>query len=212
MAEHAISRCQALARLAQGQQGEALAATLRELEDALAALRARPAIAAAPELEMDLAGYITAWNAGVERMFGYTAAEALGQHILFLYTDDDEGGNIAELVLEKDNAVTEVRRRKKSGEVIWVRAAISLAHDEGGNAVGMRVKLSPVNEGLSPEEKNSLHARIIEDSDQGVLITDARERIVSINGAFTRITGYTPAEAIGQTPDLLRSGVHDAEF
>jgi diguanylate cyclase (GGDEF)-like protein/PAS domain S-box-containing protein len=213
MADDAISRCQALARLAQGQQGAALASTLQALDGALAELRAlHPSAPPAPELEMDLAGYITAWNAGVERMFGYSAQEALGQHILFLYTDDDEGGNIAELVLEKDNAVTEVRRRKKSGEVIWVRAAISLAHDEAGNAVGMRVKLSPLNESLTQAEKNSLHARIIEDSDQGVLITDANERIVSINGAFTRITGYTPAEAIGQTPDLLRSGVHDAEF
>jgi diguanylate cyclase (GGDEF)-like protein/PAS domain S-box-containing protein len=76
----------------------------------------------------------------------------------------------------------------------------------------MRVKLASVNSTLSAAEKNSLHARIIEDSDQGVLITDAHERIVSINGAFSRITGYSPAEAIGKTPDLLRSGVHDAEF
>lgn len=58
----------------------------------------------------------------------------------------------------------------------------------------------------------SLHARIIEDSDQGVLITDANERIVSINSSFTRITGYTAEESIGQTPDLLRSGVHSPEF
>jgi diguanylate cyclase (GGDEF)-like protein/PAS domain S-box-containing protein len=212
MADDALSRCQALALLARSQQGAALATTLAELEGALAALREQQLPAPPlPELELDLAGYLTGWNAGAERMFGYSAQEALGQHILFLYTNDDEGGNIAELVLEADNAVTEVRRRKKSGEVIWVRAAISLAHDEAGNAFGMRVRLAPA-EGLSQAEKNSLHARIIEDSDQGVLITDARERIVSINGAFTRITGYTPAEAIGQTPDLLRSGVHDAEF
>jgi diguanylate cyclase (GGDEF)-like protein/PAS domain S-box-containing protein len=53
---------------------------------------------------------------------------------------------------------------------------------------------------------------VIENSDQGILITDANEQIVSVNSAFTRITGYTAAEAIGQTPDLLRSGVHDTSF
>jgi diguanylate cyclase (GGDEF)-like protein/PAS domain S-box-containing protein len=90
--------------------------------------------------------------------------------------------------------------------------ALSMIHDGGGEAAGMRVQLSPVTTPLSEEDKVLLHARIIEDSDQGVLITDAHERIVSINGAFTRITGYTPAESIGQTPDLLRSGVHDAEL
>jgi diguanylate cyclase (GGDEF)-like protein/PAS domain S-box-containing protein len=76
----------------------------------------------------------------------------------------------------------------------------------------MLVRLSQANQALSDLDKVNLHARIIEDSEQGVLITDAHERIVSINSSFTRITGYTPAESIGKTPDLLRSGVHDADF
>ncbi|MDD2811377.1 EAL domain-containing protein, partial [Rhodoferax sp.] len=65
---------------------------------------------------------------------------------------------------------------------------------------------------LSPLELQRLHSRIINDSDQGILITDAHERIVSVNAAFSKITGYSFDEAIGQTTDLLRSGVHDAEF
>ncbi len=65
---------------------------------------------------------------------------------------------------------------------------------------------------LSPLELQRLHSRIINDSDQGILITDAHERIVSVNAAFSKITGYSLDEAIGQTTDLLRSGVHDAEF
>jgi diguanylate cyclase (GGDEF)-like protein/PAS domain S-box-containing protein len=65
---------------------------------------------------------------------------------------------------------------------------------------------------LSAADKARLHDRIIENSDQGILITDRSECIVSVNAAFTRITGYTADEALGQTPDLLRSGVHDADF
>jgi len=93
-----------------------------------------------------------------------------------------------------------------------VRLALSMIHDDSGETVGMLAHLSPRTEQLTEEQKVHLHARIIEDSDQGVLITDANERIVSINGAFTRITGYLPVEAIGRTPDLLRSGMHDGEF
>ncbi|WP_374476946.1 diguanylate cyclase domain-containing protein [Zoogloea sp.] len=50
------------------------------------------------------------------------------------------------------------------------------------------------------------------ETQEGIFITDARTRIVRVNQAFTTMTGYTAREAIGQTPRLLRSGRHDAEF
>lgn len=50
------------------------------------------------------------------------------------------------------------------------------------------------------------------ETQEGIFITDAEERIVRVNQAFTAMTGYTPREAIGQTPRLLHSGRHDAEF
>jgi len=47
---------------------------------------------------------------------------------------------------------------------------------------------------------------------EGILVTDAQRRIVSVNRAFTEITGFTAEEAIGRDPRLLQSGRHDAEF
>jgi diguanylate cyclase (GGDEF)-like protein/PAS domain S-box-containing protein len=220
----AIERCLALSRQARTELGAALAQTLAELEAALAEAQvfARSALspAAIPPLdatlELDLTGYLTGWSAGAQLMFGYAAEEVLGQHVLFLYAEDDDDRDIAELFFEhrpgETAARTEVRRRKKGGEIIWVHLDIELRQDDGGEPAGMLVKLSEANQALSDLDKVNLHARIIEDSEQGILITDAHERIVSINSSFTRITGYTPAESIGQTPDLLRSGVHDAEF
>ncbi len=216
----AIERCLALSRQARSEQGEALELTLTELDAALKQARAgiRPADLPPQDatLELDLTGYVTAWSIGAQQMFGYAADEVTGQHVLFLYAEDDDDGNIAELFFDHDPgasaARTEVRRRKKNGEIIWVHLDIELRNDDGGDAIGMLVRLSQANQTLSDLDKVNLHARIIEDSEQGVLITDAQERIVSINSSFTRITGYTPAESIGQTPDLLRSGVHDAEF
>ncbi|HEY0665279.1 MAG TPA: sensor domain-containing diguanylate cyclase [Gallionella sp.] len=46
----------------------------------------------------------------------------------------------------------------------------------------------------------------------GVIVTDADRRIVKVNHAFTRITGYTCEEAVGKTPALLSSGRHDKDF
>jgi diguanylate cyclase (GGDEF)-like protein/PAS domain S-box-containing protein len=47
---------------------------------------------------------------------------------------------------------------------------------------------------------------------EGVVVTDATGHIVSINPAFTRISGYSQAEAVGQSSNLLKSGQHDSSF
>lgn len=47
---------------------------------------------------------------------------------------------------------------------------------------------------------------------EGVMVSDADHRIVQVNRAFERITGYSASEAIGQTPRLLNSGRQDARF
>ncbi|MBA5637813.1 EAL domain-containing protein [Duganella sp. LX20W] len=224
MHDAAIARCLALSRQARAQQGggpgtamaSSLADTLANLEAALEQLATHGVDAAELQpdavLELDLAGYVKGWNSGAAHVFGYTAQEAVGQHVLFLYAPDDEDQTVAELFPRHAKGYADVRRRKKSGEVAWLRLANAELQNDRAEVVGMLVMFNLLDDPLSEADKVHLHARIIEDSDQGVLITDANERIVSINNAFTRITGYTPAEAIGQTPDLLRSGIHDAEF
>ncbi len=50
------------------------------------------------------------------------------------------------------------------------------------------------------------------ETQEAILITDAKEKIVKVNEAFTRITGYSDHEIIGQTPRVLKSGYHDKAF
>ena len=47
---------------------------------------------------------------------------------------------------------------------------------------------------------------------ESLIITDAHKRILRVNQSFTRLTGYSAEEAIGQTPALIKSGMQDAEF
>lgn len=55
-------------------------------------------------------------------------------------------------------------------------------------------------------------AKFFEHSNEGVLITDDKGKIITINDAFCKITGYTKDEVIGKSPKILRSGVHDKYF
>ena len=49
-------------------------------------------------------------------------------------------------------------------------------------------------------------------SREGVVVTDANNKILRVNHSFTEITGYTNQEVIGKTPRILQSGRHDKEF
>ena len=55
-------------------------------------------------------------------------------------------------------------------------------------------------------------ATVFESTAEGVMITDLQQRITAVNRAFTSITGYSEAEALGQSPRLLSSGHHDSAF
>ena len=65
---------------------------------------------------------------------------------------------------------------------------------------------------LERESRLQLAASVFNSSAQGILITDADQRIVSVNPALTAITGYAMHEVVGQTPAVFRSGRHDSSF
>ena len=78
--------------------------------------------------------------------------------------------------------------------------------ESAANLVGIAI------ERIRAEAELHLASSIYSNSTEAVLVTDARNRIVALNPAFTRITGYTLEEIWGQSPALLRSGRHGDEF
>jgi diguanylate cyclase (GGDEF)-like protein/PAS domain S-box-containing protein len=62
------------------------------------------------------------------------------------------------------------------------------------------------------EQKLQLAALVYENSSEAMMVTDADNRIVSVNPAFTSCTGYSAAEVIGKNPKILSSGRQDQAF
>ena len=164
-------------------------------------------------ITMDLAGYITSWNKGAEQLFGYRAEEAVGRNILFLYADEsDDDLQFNDAFLERGGREMEVRRRRKSGEIFWASLSLSLMRDAEGEAVGLIGYLSDITDRLAAAEDLRLHASIFEHSGEGILITDADERIVAVNKAFCRITGYSKEEVLGRSAHMFDSVHQDEDF
>jgi MFS transporter, NNP family, nitrate/nitrite transporter len=61
-------------------------------------------------------------------------------------------------------------------------------------------------------DRMNIERRIIEGTAEGIMVTDKSGEIQNVNPAFTRITGYTLEEALGETPRLLQSGKHGSDF
>ncbi|WP_373991306.1 putative bifunctional diguanylate cyclase/phosphodiesterase [Duganella sp. BuS-21] len=102
-------------------------------------------------LTMDMNGFIISWNKGAERLFGYTAVEAVGRNILFLYDDEDIGFHDA--FLEQGGRLMEVRRKKKSGEVFWASLSLSALCDINNRSVGLIAYLTDITERKMAEER-----------------------------------------------------------
>lgn len=62
------------------------------------------------------------------------------------------------------------------------------------------------------EEALRLAALVYRNSSEAMMITDEQDRIIGINPAFTKTTGFTEDDVVGQTPSVLNSGHHDDAF
>jgi diguanylate cyclase (GGDEF)-like protein/PAS domain S-box-containing protein len=184
-------------------------------------------------LTTDRMGYITSWNRGAEQLFGYTAVEAVGRHILFLYVDevDEEGADCSDTFAEQGGRMMEVRRRKKSGEIFWASLSLSPLRDLDDNAIGLIAYLTDITERKQAEERlhhlayyqeltglpnRTLFARLV---DQGLTSVQRNEgtacvlyldlnRFKLINGTLGRTVGD---ELLRQVAQRFRSTLRDED-
>lgn len=115
-------------------------------------------------------------------------------------------------VTENDFFVVEMPLRCKDGSFITVETISRLWHNPTTGKVEVHGVSRDITERKRDEQERERLMRAIEQTDENVVITDATGRIVFVNPAFTRSTGYTREEALGQTPSILASGEQPPEF
>ncbi len=74
------------------------------------------------------------------------------------------------------------------------------------------VSLVDITERKQNEEQLRLAASVFSNSQEGILISNADNRIIDINPSFTRLTGYARDDVLGRNPKLLSSGKQSREF
>ncbi|WP_245600368.1 diguanylate cyclase domain-containing protein [Psychromonas arctica] len=84
--------------------------------------------------------------------------------------------------------------------------------DSDGSVIGFAIQSSEVTELKETEAQLKLATCVFDSTVDGVLITDINGFILSVNPAFTHITGYSAEEAIGLTPNILKSYRQNDDF
>lgn len=148
------------------------------------------------------------------QMMGYSAQELYGMEMQAVTYSKDWPQNQAQLLAlvagEQESFVIEKRCRTKAGTLAWVRVSVSLLRNADGHTEGFIGIAEDINVQRQALEQLRLLETAVSRLNDIVLITEAEPfdepgpRIVFVNDAFERRTGYSRDEAIGRTPRILQ--------
>ncbi len=100
----------------------------------------------------------------------------------------------------------------REGDGVWLELSVTRKPSPDARAPGFIVLARDITERQQTQAELMLAASVFDNSREGVLITDSAQRILRANTAFCRLTGYSEAELVGQTPKLLQSGHQSPDF
>ncbi|BAP58186.1 sensor histidine kinase FexB [Thioploca ingrica] len=95
---------------------------------------------------------------------------------------------------------------------LWLEINKVPLQDRQNQVMGVLGCFEDITERKMVEDKLRQSIKVFENSAEAICITDANTRIIGINKAFTKITGYTAREVMGKTPKILKSGKHKSDF
>ncbi len=141
-------------------------------------------------------------NPALCRMFGYTREEFIGENpSLVTYSEDAavSARQFTELLSSKDDYFWGERRYvRKNGEVFWAQVTMSVVRDEIGKPlyiVGMLIDINEQKRTVGELQQSEARFKAIFDNTSvGIALTDLNRKIIQVNEAAARITGYSRDE------------------
>jgi PAS domain S-box-containing protein len=173
-----------------------LASLVRSSEDAI--------------ISKSLDGTIRSWNSAAERLFGYTADEAIGQSITMLIPSDrvaEEGRIMARIVAGERVSHYDTVRLLKNGETLDVSLTISPITDDAGNILGASKIVRDISEAKKAQrqlwESRELLRVTLGSIGDAVLTTDTDGCLTYLNAVAESVTGWTQQDAVGRQLDSV---------
>src|ERR1043166_8001308 len=157
----------------------------------------------------DSNGIITDWNKSAERIFGYKPEEIIGKSILTLIPPDrhDEETEIIRRIRQgKSIEHYETVRRRKDGTLVDVSLTISPIKNLRGKIVGVSKIARDITRQKNTERRLTEQARLLDLSNEAILVRDQYDRITYWNRGAQEMYGYSAEQALGKVShELLKT-------
>src|SRR5579885_3067597 len=160
-----------------------------------------------------LDGHISSWNAGAEKLFGFSAEEAIGRDLVELLVPPEQRERARAGVQRKFSAAAggsplsvhhpEVPALRQDGSTVEVTVSVSGIYDTGGNLLGASSIVRDISERKRAVGEMTILASIVHDCADSIIAIDASERIIGWNPAAERSYGVSRQQALGQGIDLF---------
>jgi PAS domain S-box-containing protein len=166
---------------------------------------------------LDREGKVQIWNPAAEQMFGWIEAEVLDRaNPIGLNDQRSDYPNLQTNVLQGETySQLEFRQQKKDGTPIDMMCSVAPLPGSDGQISGIVAVIADITEQKQQAEQVRLLQSVVVNTHDAVIITEAKSidepspRIIYVNEAFTRITGYQPEEVLGKTPRILQGSKTD---
>jgi len=153
-------------------------------------------------------------NPKFERSFGFAAGQVVGKTDFQVFTP-----TLSNLFRERDLEAMRLHRDIEREETLQVggedRHFIVVRFplfDDDGAITGICFQATDITDRKRAEEQLQLAARVFDRSSEGVMVTDLEQKILTVNDAFSKVTGYSREEVVGKTPAILHSGKQMPQF
>ena len=149
-----------------------------------------------------LDGTITEWNPAAERLYGYSAEEAVGRPVTMLFPPDreEESMEILERIRRGERIQSlETIRLHKDGYALEVSLTISPIHDEDGTILGASTIARDVSHQREANRALRRLAAIVESSGEALVTLELDGTVTSWNRGAERTLGYSAEEMVGRS-------------
>lgn len=147
-------------------------------------------------------------------LFDYKIEELLGKQFFTILPQSQKESSFSiynRYINNEIKAPIEWRIERRCGKVVYVLFTAQMIVDENSEYYKI-ITITDITERKEREERLKLVAKVFENTQESIIITDANQKIVDVNNAATKITGFTKEELISQSTNMLSSKWHDKKF